>query len=258
MENKKYNRVMERVEVTPEMRARILANIEKADVSPVRRKAAGKIPLIIGIAAALLVVSFGIYGIMQSGSKSSEMKTDSATAGIKHKAYTEDIVDNVVETEVEAEDNAETGSNDLKTGSDLTKDKSDRNYLFEGITDGKTKTAGENTLGVIANKADKVDIKELFKRISVVEYKTAEDLTVKVSDKETVDKFILALTRDYEETEDEMPAEASKYDLTLEGSNLKFALEVYGDQLKVLNKTYRAPSSNLESVLKSIVLKEDQ
>lgn len=256
MENKKYNRVMERVEVTPEMRARILANIEKADVSPVRRKAAGKIPLIIGIAAALLVVSFGIYGIMQSGSKSSEMKTDSATAGIKHKAYTEEVVDDAVETQVAEADDENGGDAPKNFG--LTKDKSDRNYMIEGITGGDTKTAGEGTLGIIANKAEEADIKDLFKRISVIEYKTAEGLNVKVSDKETVDKFILALTRDYEETEDEMPAEASKYDLTLEGSNLKFALEVYGDQLKMLNKTYRAPSSNLESVLKSIVLKEDQ
>ena len=42
--------------------------------SPVKRKAVIKLPVIIAAAAALLIVSFGIYGIMTSGKYTATMK----------------------------------------------------------------------------------------------------------------------------------------------------------------------------------------
>jgi len=250
LENKKYNKVMERVEVTPEMRSRILANIEKADVSPVKRKAVIKLPVIIAAAAALLIVSFGIYGIMTSGKYSATMKDGiTENSPVKKGAGLKLEVDG---GETVAEDYEE---EDLTTGAaadDTVKEP------------GSGRTAGlrldnkeNNTFGVVTGGV--LDIKNLFSKVSSIEYKTDEGISVTVTDKDKVSSFIQILTKGYEKTEDEIPAEASEYDLYITGEQkIKITLKVYGDKFSVYNTTYRSTVSDLESELKALVLKEDQ
>lgn len=250
MENKKYNKVMERVEVTPEMRARILENIEKADVSPVKRKAVIKLPVIIAAAAALLIVSFGIYGIMTSGKYTATMKDGIAdnspvkkSAGLKVEVDGGETVAEAYEDE-DLITGAATDENIREPGTDqthsLSLDDKGKN-TFNGITGGVP------------------DIKTLFSRVSSIEYKTDEGISVTVTDKDKVSSFIQILTKEYEKTEDEIPAEASEYDLYITGEqSIKISLKVYGDRFSVFNTTYRSTVSDLESELKTLVLKEDQ
>lgn len=249
MENKKYNKVMERVEVTPEMRARILENIEKADVSPVKRKAVIKLPVIIAAAAALLIVSFGIYGIMTSGKYTATMKDGIAdNSPVKKSAGLKVEVDGG-ETVAEAyeEEDLTTGAADdtvIEPGNartaGLTLEEKDKN-TFNGVTGGV------------------LDIRKLLSKVSSIEYKTDEGISVTVTDKDKVSSFIQSLTKGYEKTEDEIPAEASEYDLYITGEqSIKISLKVYGDRFSVFNTTYRSTVSDLESELKTLVLKEDQ
>lgn len=267
MENKKYNRVMERVEVTPEMRARILANIEKTDVSPVRRKAVSKLPIVIGIAAALLVVSFGIYGIIGFGSK----MTDSESASPGMKVRKNDAVEGIMERTEEAETVADSVDGVITEGAEEKDDPAYGDTQAAGIrTDSSIRdnlTIDENkdgktfTFGNVKNRNNaltSVDINKLFAKTQSIEYKTEQGLTVKVTDEDTVQKFIEALTQDYEIVGDDNYPEASIYDLFLETGNIKVTIEVYGNQLKAFNHTYRASSDNLETELKTIILKEEQ